>query len=266
MPLKGEAATNPFYILEKFSQALGARTQWNRGISLPPSNGVVFISELNWDLSVERRQRLEHWVESGGRLVVEGSLINSTDSFEKWSGVGEQKNQLLPKTKDGFVQPPEYCYTLEERGGAAQGSYSVCGLYVAHSLTSSRKADWDLHSQQLGLQTVRVRVGRGDVTVINGTPFADRELLAGTTGSCLQQRPNYGGVMRFTSFPNPIRPPCSSWPGSWDGRYSAWSASRWLSRSGAPAYALVRWPRPQRPPAVRLQSRFAARAIHDANR
>jgi len=181
-PLKGEAATNPFYILERFSQALGARTHWNRGISLPPDNGVVFISALNWDLSVERRQRMEHWVESGGRLVVDGSLINSTDSFEKWSGIGQQKNKLLPKTKDGFVVPAEFCYTLEEQGGGAHEPYSVCGMDVTHSLTSSRKIDWALRSQESGLQTVRVRVGRGSVTELNGTPFTGRGLFSADNG------------------------------------------------------------------------------------
>ena len=71
LPPKGEAATNPFYIREKFAQALGAHTQWSRDLRLPPPNGIAYVTMLDWDLLPERRKRFEHWVESGGRLVVE---------------------------------------------------------------------------------------------------------------------------------------------------------------------------------------------------
>jgi hypothetical protein len=180
MPLKGEAATNPFYILERFSQALGARTRWNRGISLPPSNGVVFISNWDWDLSADRRQRLESWVESGGRLVVDGSLIKGTDSFELWSGIGQQTRQP-PRRGALDLAPSELCYTLAEEGGAAN-VYSACGMDSTHFLTAHRKIDWALRHEDSGLQAVRVRVGRGSVTVLNGTPFARRGLFAADNG------------------------------------------------------------------------------------
>ena len=180
MPLKGEAATNPFYILERFSQALGARTRWNRGISLPPSNGVVFISNWDWDLSRDRQQRLESWVESGGRLVVDGSLIKGSDSFEQWSGIGQQtRKQARRGALD--LAPPELCYTLAEEGGAAN-VYSACGMDSTHFLTVHRKTDWALRHEDSGLQAVRVRVGRGSVTVLNGTPFARRGLFAADNG------------------------------------------------------------------------------------
>jgi hypothetical protein len=180
MPLKGEAATNPFYILERFSQALGAQTHWNRGISLPPSNGVVFISNWDWDLSSDRRQRLESWVGSGGRLVVDGSLIKGSDSFEQWSGIGQQtRKQARRGALD--LAPPELCYTLAEEGGTAT-AYSVCGMDSTHFLTVHRKIDWALRGEDSGLQAVRVAVGRGSVTVLNGTPFARRGLFAADNG------------------------------------------------------------------------------------
>jgi hypothetical protein len=180
MPPKGEAATNPFYILERFSQALGARTRWNRGISLPPSNGVVFISNWNWELSNERRQRIEHWVESGGRLVVDESLLKGTDSFEQWSGIGQQTRK---PAKRGPLEllPSELCYTLDEEGGAGD-TYSICGMDATRFLTVHRKIDWALRRQDSGLQAVRVRVGRGSVTVLNGTPFVQRGLFADDNG------------------------------------------------------------------------------------
>ena len=103
MPLKGEAATNPFYVIQRFSQELGAQAQWKRGLELPRPDGIVFISAWNWDLTADRRERIEHWVESGGRLVVDGSLISTSDSFEQWSGLKLQKrSQSNKRGKVGY--------------------------------------------------------------------------------------------------------------------------------------------------------------------
>src|SRR5882724_1333399 len=115
MPPKGEALTNPFYAVERFAQALGARAEWNRGPNLPPADGVVFISAWDWDLTADRQRRIEHWVESGGRLVVDKSLINSTDAFEQWSGIGQETRE---PPKQGRIRggPATRCYTLDEKG------------------------------------------------------------------------------------------------------------------------------------------------------
>ena len=116
MPLRGEAVTNPFYVVERFARVLGARTEWNRGLSLPPANGVVFVSAWDWDLTSDRRQRIEHWVESGGRLVVDNSLISSTDAFEQWSGIGREKAEVRSPRSRIAANQPTRCYTLEEQG------------------------------------------------------------------------------------------------------------------------------------------------------
>jgi hypothetical protein len=180
MPLKGEAATNPFYVVERFSRVLGARAQWNRGLELPPTRGVVFISAWNWDLSEERRRRIESWVESGGRLVVDQSLISGTDSFERWSGI---RRQLRDRPRRGSLDltPPELCYTLDEEGGS-RSSYSICGMDSSSFLNTSRKIDWALRRPESGMQAVRVRIGRGSVTMLNGSPFTDRGLFGADNG------------------------------------------------------------------------------------
>jgi hypothetical protein len=180
MPLKGEAATNPFYVVERFAEALGAHTQWNRGISLPPTNGVVFISAWDWDLTSDRRQRMEQWVESGGRLVVDKSLISSTDAFEQWSGIGQEVRDP-PQRGRVPAGPATRCYTLDEKGDS-HDAYSVCGMDAASSLKATRKASWALGRPAWGLQAVRVKLGRGSVTMINGTPFAERGLFDDDNG------------------------------------------------------------------------------------
>jgi hypothetical protein len=181
MPLKGEAATNPFYIVERFSRVLGARAQWNRGLELPPTRGgVVFISAWNWDLSEKRQRRIESWVESGGRLVVDQSLISGTDSFERWSGV-RRELKVRPKRGSMVLTPPQLCYTLDEEGGP-WNSYSICGMDSSSSLATGRKIDWALRRPDAGMQAVRIRVGRGSVTVLNGQPFTDRGLFDDDNG------------------------------------------------------------------------------------
>jgi hypothetical protein len=180
MPLKGEAATNPFYVIERFAQALGAHTQWNRGLSLPPAGGVVFISAWDWDLTSDRRERIEKWVESGGRLVVDKSLISSTDDFEQWSGIG-QKVREPPQQDSAPAGPATRCYTLDEKGDS-HDSYSVCGMDATSSLKTTRRMSWALDRDTWGLQAGRVKLGRGSVTVINGTPFVERGLFDDDNG------------------------------------------------------------------------------------
>jgi hypothetical protein len=181
MPPKGEAVTNPFYVVERFAQALGARAEWNRGLTLPPANGVVFISAWDWDLTSDRRQRIEQWVQAGGRLVVDKSLINSTDSFEKWSGIGQEATETHQRRALPGRQAAARCYTLDESGDS-QNRYSVCGMDATSTLKTTRRASWTLGRVPWGLQAVRVTVGRGSVTLINGTPFVERGLFDDDNG------------------------------------------------------------------------------------
>jgi hypothetical protein len=183
VPMTGEAATNPFYAVERFATALGTHAQWDRGITLPPVDGVIFISAWDWELTSDRQQRIEHWVESGGRLVVDKSLITSTDAFERWSGIG-QKGTETPNVSKAVRRVkivralPKQCYTVNEEGGT-HGPFSICGLDSWSSLITTRKASWSVHSAPYGTAAVRVKVGRGSVTVINGTPFVARGLFDG---------------------------------------------------------------------------------------
>jgi hypothetical protein len=91
LPLKGEAITNPFYAAIKLSEQLGAEAAWERVFTAPATDSVIIVSNWNWSLSRTRRARIEKWVESGGRLVVDESLIGGVAEFEKWTGIGELK-------------------------------------------------------------------------------------------------------------------------------------------------------------------------------
>jgi hypothetical protein len=185
MPPQGEAATNPFYAAQHFAQELGTRAQWTRGLDLPSADGVIFISAWNWDLTAERQQRLQRWVESGGRLVVDRSLITTTDAFGHWSGITLKNKEVSERDRRRWTGPTR-CYTLDEEGGVVRDgeshTFSICGMLPYSSLVTTRRVAWALHRDDVGNQAVRVRLGRGSVTVINGTPFVGRGLFDDDNG------------------------------------------------------------------------------------
>ena len=83
MPLQGEALHNPFYAAIRLSEA--ARRATPRGSAssrLPDTDSVIMLSDWNWTLSRARRERLQKWVEAGGRLVIDGSFIGDFEEFE----------------------------------------------------------------------------------------------------------------------------------------------------------------------------------------
>jgi hypothetical protein len=180
--LRGEAATNPFYAAIRLSEALDASAQWDHVLAARDS--VIVLSSWNWTLSQQRRQRLERWVEAGGRLVVDDTLIGDLDLFEKWSGIGEsyddEDSDEARKRPDPaqremlgrFLEPD--CQPVYEDGG--KRGFEVCGLVQGRSLTTSRPIEWALRVDD-SIQALRVAVGRGSVTAINGSPFVRREFL-----------------------------------------------------------------------------------------
>lgn len=190
MPLKGEAARNPFYAAQRFAEALGAYTQWDRALPSPPSRAVIVVSTWNWTLSTHRRLTMEQWVESGGRLVVDSSLIGGDGQFRRWSGISRNYPEYDEDVDEESDRPvargtrvsPRPCRTLDEAGdrplaaGERTHRITVCGFSGASSLTSVRAASWELRDES-GAQVLRVPVGRGTVTVINATPFGYRDLF-----------------------------------------------------------------------------------------
>jgi hypothetical protein len=178
MPLKGEAARNPFYSAQRFAEQLGARTAWDRELTIPSTDAVIVLSDWHWSLIARRRQALEHWVESGGRLVVDGSLI-AEQEFAQWSGIVRKID--LEKLKEKDREEPEDCRTFQQEHGASQGSpesYSICNVFGLSFLTSNETPAWSLRDESQ-TQAMRVRRGRGSVTVVNANPFGGRDLFEG---------------------------------------------------------------------------------------
>jgi hypothetical protein len=195
-PLRGEAARNPFYAAIRLSEELGIEAEWERVFTAPPGDSVLMLSSWNWTLSRARRERIEDWVEAGGRLVVDNSLVGGFEEFERWSGVTEVEaieedeeeeeedsdrlveDESEPVPDDSIVAQfiPKACSALTEDG--SKRALEICGIDPSRSLSSSRKLLWALRDGDK-IQALRTAVGRGSVTVINATPFRFRNFLDG---------------------------------------------------------------------------------------
>jgi len=193
-PPRGEALTNPFYAAERLTQALGARASNERLWKLPPEDAVVVMAFWDWDRSRVHREALEHWVESGGRLVTDLRFSSDADAFTRWSGINRRHNRYDKPAPDPtgprkhYTPPkPKECLDEVESGFSlwpATGlprRYQLCGYFSVDHLVSTRAPVWQVGDTD-GVQALRVNIGRGSVTVVNGygTPFTYAQLLKGT--------------------------------------------------------------------------------------
>ena len=54
-PLRGEAATNPFYAAQKLVETLGATSERREGLGATRTDAVVVLSTWAWDIDDARR-------------------------------------------------------------------------------------------------------------------------------------------------------------------------------------------------------------------
>ena len=188
LPMKGDARVNPFYAAQQFAETLEARTSWDRTLQVPASNAVIVLSAWHWNLSVSRRDAIERWVESGGRLVVDRSVLGD-DEFSRWSGIVRTVREVAEEDVRESVFDPVTdrvgtCRDFESRtepwaaGAAAPMTYRLCGFNQESFLAAKKNVLWTF-GDAAGAQAVRATVGRGHVTAINAEPFTWRQLFFG---------------------------------------------------------------------------------------
>jgi len=190
-PLRGAAATNPFYAAQKLVETLGATSERRDSLGDTPSDAVVVLSTWGWDIDRARREAFERWVEAGGRLVVDAALISGTDAFEKWSGISHERKEIDPFDPDPDPaqarQLFDRCREVNEipaASTAAASELEVCGFDRLSWLETDKRLLWALDDDGT-LVAARVNVGQGTVTVLNGVPFVRRELFEGAHGEVL---------------------------------------------------------------------------------
>lgn len=185
MPPKGEALVNPFYAAQRFAEKLGATTTWDRMLTVPRVDAVIVVSSWHWSLSRTRRAALQHWVESGGRLVVDDRLIDPEDDFEDWSGIVRHYPDRETWKNWKPEQDPLCRRVQEESGGRPASTADADALWLCDlgiSWLESKKAPLWILRDKKGIQSIRVAIGRGSVTAINAAPFVDRALFDGDHG------------------------------------------------------------------------------------
>ncbi len=193
MPWRGEALRNPFYAAQRLVEALGATSERRQMLGEVGTAAVIVLSDWGWDVSPRRRREFEQWVEAGGRLVVDNTLIAGSDVFEKWSGVERIRPPYDPdKTREPEEPAPDgerRCPELREQSSRPESvirsvGYAVCGVSDVDWLSATRPSIWQLRND-VGAQVMRVSRGRGSVTVINATPFRHRDLFRGDHAALL---------------------------------------------------------------------------------
>ena len=144
-------------------------------------------------MSPPRRREFEQWVQAGGRLVVDTTLITGSDVFEKWSGVTRVRVPEDPDKESEPLQFPgrdddEVCPEIREVSRQEPPidpvSYAVCGVSEEDWLSATRPSSWQL-GNDIGAQVMRVARGQGSVTVINAIPFRYRTVFRGDHAALL---------------------------------------------------------------------------------
>jgi len=209
-PLRGDAARNPFYAAQRLVETLGATSERRQSLGDTNTTSTLVLSSWSWDINTERRMELERWVEGGGRLVVDSTLISGSDAFESWSGiervlldfddseledfetfegseeVDESQEEDVLGDEDYFEPCEELLEIRYEDDGTETdlGYYEACNFDQVSWLVTTQRLRWAMSGVD-GLQAARVRVGNGEVTVVNGAPFHFRELFEGDHGELL---------------------------------------------------------------------------------
>ena len=187
MPPKGEALTNPFYAAQRFAEALGARTAWDRVLVTPPADAVIVLSTWNWNLTTGRREALERWVESGGRLVVDETLVGGETEFERWSGIVRQYRERTDAEESVDAEDGSCRRFQEDQNGTPAGAspetqHWMCGLDSVSSLTSERTPSLGAPRRVRHAGDARRRSAAAASPSSTPTPFRHRSLFDGDHG------------------------------------------------------------------------------------
>jgi hypothetical protein len=172
---QGEALTNPFYSAQRLAELLGAHTRLRYEIvAAPPTNTLIVLGDWNWSVIPERRERFERWVRDGGRLVVSRDLL-ADPRFTAWTSISRERVTDTGKNPadDGRV-------TTEP--GKSGNHWQICGLSLHTYLSTPRKVSWRIDDRLSHAQALRVPIGRGSVTIINGDPFGEGALTCADDG------------------------------------------------------------------------------------
>ncbi len=182
-PLGGDAAINPFYAAMRLTTELDGKPVWRRTLgTLTPEDDVLVLTAWHWSISEPRRTAIQDWVQAGGRLVVDSSLLG-VDELLDWAGIEYQYPDYSGEDEEDDEETsraPADCRDFEQRGAAGAldanaASLYLCGMEPYGRFWPSDNITWAL-ADTTGIQVIRVAAGKGSVTIVDGTPFTWRSL------------------------------------------------------------------------------------------
>jgi hypothetical protein len=217
--LTGKAAQDDDYALQRLLEAAGARVVRHEGLErLPPVGATILLESWVWGVLPQRDQALREWVERGGRLALEASLLPKTTQARwipvepsgRWllteeearsaSGASTRRTKPRRPAKESLVVAPP-CFAVSESapqspvfsdGGSAAPALQLCGNTI-EPLEPKAPAQWSLQGQvwstgtgakqaraRLETLVMRAPLGQGSVTVVPGfRHFENTSLLRG---------------------------------------------------------------------------------------
>jgi hypothetical protein len=184
--LRNDAARYKLYAAESLAKKLGATTSRDAVFPEPAHDAVIYLSDWTWDLGNQRRAQLEHWVEAGGRLVIDDSVYFQKEVFRQWSGIEFFTPTVLPEERKRRTreEDEEDCNYWQQSGtppiagDPADRRFLVCDDGSWERVRAARPSTWSIRDRD-GALALRVAAGKGSVTVINAEPFKWRGLLEG---------------------------------------------------------------------------------------
>jgi len=171
-PLKGEAARNPYYAVLRLARDLGIQSRTIGSLDGLPPDGIVLVNSLSNDLRHGSLESLQAWVQAGGRLIIRGNTLDFSVPLQTWSGIRHRERdpddsqRPAPGTRPTVLSVEDLCKPLAVtvEGVVTGRPLVICnGLPMGYS--SQRLPAWAL-SDSNGIQALRVRIGRGQLTVI----------------------------------------------------------------------------------------------------
>jgi hypothetical protein len=161
---------------------LGAQTRLRREIvTAPPANAALVLAFFNWALIPARRERIERWVQEGGRLVVSSDMLSYED-FDRWVGV-RRLPEAMEEDSRNRLKCPALHHRLTSDTTALPGEHFEVCQFIGNGLRTTHKADWRLRDNLGIVQALRIPIGRGSVTVIDALAFGNLDLLCGDSGA-----------------------------------------------------------------------------------
>jgi hypothetical protein len=198
---KGEARRNQWYAVQQLGRQLGVRVvQENNLDRLPPQGATLWLGAYNWDMFTGRHEQLRQWVEQGGHLVIDANMLGN-DKLQQWVQISHEDPPKQAEDEESRADDapaasaptsehvdaededsPYPCSVLHEPEGTPaafenRSSFNICA-YSYGFLSSKRPALWRVENKW-GPQIIRVRLGVGQITAINNSPWSNHEVLRG---------------------------------------------------------------------------------------